>query len=359
MAFCGGCGKKATIDDKFCRGCGKLIVEKTVTVTEENAEIIKEEYRLSSEHTKESGGTHIGDQQKSGEWLESTVEHILKYAGFNTKRNESFVFNEATGDEFRIDVLAVDAQNEIFVECKDYKDIKISEKIMYTLTGQLDDYRKHQSKKVTGILAITAKDDGRNRGVNETLSKHDSFLWDGSMIEHLKNKMTEIGNKEEFRSYVLHRLELFDSPEPKKDGDSEFLMKFSCCTISPDDYVGKSFDSSNFIDDINQKLDSSGVSIINHKSEPIRQGGAIHGLKLTLTFSFSMNWSEIKSFGDKHKKLTDRIKMKLGKYNEYYIVTREYEERIADTLKNIYGIRYSKKSKEWFNHIWFEGSRII
>jgi len=58
---------------------------------------------------------------------------------------------------------------------------------MYTLTGQLNDYRKRQPKSVLGILAMTAKDDGRNAGIRESLRKHNCFLWDGSFIEHLQS----------------------------------------------------------------------------------------------------------------------------------------------------------------------------
>ena len=59
MAFCGGCGKKSDDKDNFCRGCGEKIVQQTVSVIQENAEIVKEEYRLSSVSKNEiaqSGG---------------------------------------------------------------------------------------------------------------------------------------------------------------------------------------------------------------------------------------------------------------------------------------------------------------
>jgi hypothetical protein len=101
----------------------------------------------------------------------AATEHILKFAGFQTEREVQFVFNDRTGDRFEIDVLAKDAIIEIFVECKDYNALKLSEKIMYTLKGQLDDYRKRSSKKVVGILTMTAIDDGRNSGIREPTCK--------------------------------------------------------------------------------------------------------------------------------------------------------------------------------------------
>ncbi|MDC0168201.1 hypothetical protein OAI77_01000 [Candidatus Nitrosopelagicus sp.] len=357
MAFCGGCGKKSDDKDNFCRGCGEKIVQQTVSVIQENAEIVKEEYRLSSVSKNEiaqSGGSHIGDQQKSGEWLEATVAHIMKYAGFTTKREERFVFNDSTGDHFEIDVLATDPNNEIFVECKDLQTLKMSEKIMYTLKGQLEDYRKRTSKNVIGILAMTAKDDGRNRGIHESLQKQNSFLWDGSFIEHLQNKMTELGNTDDFRSYILQHLEIFEGPKEKHEGDYDFMLKFSCYTIPPDSYVGKSFDVTNFIEDINSRLASSEVRIINKKFEQISDKNQVFAWKLTLDFSLLMNMAEIESFAKKHKKFTDKIKRR----DEFHITCREYRNRLESVLQNTYGIRYEKKSKSMFDEITFEGQRI-
>ena len=101
MAFCGGCGQKAGPEDKFCTGCGATITENKISVLEETGQVIKEEYKQSSAppESHSSDGTHIGDQKKSGEWLEATLEHILRYAGFETQREASYVFNDSTGDK--------------------------------------------------------------------------------------------------------------------------------------------------------------------------------------------------------------------------------------------------------------------
>jgi len=130
MGFCANCGKKGEEDEKFCTGCGTPIKEPKISVLEETGQIIKEEYNQSTAPPEVdlAQGSHIGDQKKSGEWLEHTVAHILKFAGFETQREESFVFNDSTGDKFKIDVLAKDQTIEIFVECKDYSDLKMSEK---------------------------------------------------------------------------------------------------------------------------------------------------------------------------------------------------------------------------------------
>ncbi len=179
MGFCGGCGKQSSSKDNFCTGCGTPIIESKISVLEDTSQIIKEEYKQGTTppEAETSQGTHIGDQKKSGEWLEATTAHVLKFAGFDVDRDVPFVFNDSTNDKFRIDVLARDPNIEIFAECKDYSDLKMSEKIMYTLTGQLDDYRKRQSKDVIGILVMTAKDDGRNQGIRENPKKHNCYLW--------------------------------------------------------------------------------------------------------------------------------------------------------------------------------------
>lgn len=356
MGFCGSCGKRADPEDKFCTVCGMPIKEATVSVLEETGELIKEEYRTSTAppDASTSRGTHIGDQKKGGEWLESTVEHILRYSGFQTTRNAPFVFNDSTGDHFRIDVLASDANIEIFVECKDYSDQKISEKIMYTLTGQIDDYRKRNTKNVIGILAITARDDGRNLGISERLRKQNSFLWDGSFIEHLQNKMAELGNKEDFRRYLLDHLDVFEAPTIKSSGVYNFMIKYSFYTISPDRYVGKPFDVSNIIDDINDALKESGIQIINRKFEAILQEGRILSYRMIVDFNFPMSNDAVRSYAQKHKGWLDKLKRR----NDFEIVYRDYRKIIESQLQRVYGIRCDPKSKSHFDQVTFEGSRI-
>ena len=356
MGFCGGCGKKADSEDKFCTGCGAPISEAQVSVLEETGEVVKEEYRLSTTpaEVEVSEGTHIGDQKKEGEWLEHTVAHLLRYAGFETQREESFVFNDSTGDKFKIDVLASDPTIEIFVECKDYADLKMSEKIMYTLTGQLDDYRKRQSKSVIGILAMTAKDDGRNAGIRESLRKHNCFLWDGSFIEHLQNKMVEMNSKVDFRAYVLDHLDVFEAPE-KKEGDLyDFMVKYSFFTISPREYVGKSFDIMNIIDEIKLKLPSN-IKIVNFVSDSVKSEGKLISYNVAVDFSMKMDWNEIERLAKAKRKLMERIRRK----KPQEIVYRFYKENIIGILSKVYGISYDPgKKKNMYFSITLEGGRL-
>jgi len=356
MGFCGNCGKQSDPQDKFCTKCGSLIKEAQVSVLENTGEIIKQEYKMDTAppDAQLTGGSHIGDQKRSGEWLETTVEHILKFAGFETEREVSFVFNESTADKFRIDVLAKDPNIEIFVECKDYSDLKISEKIMYTLQGQLADYRKRQTKKVLGILAITAKDDGSNAGIRESLKKHDSFLWDGAFLEHLKNKMVELGNKDDFRRYVLDHLEIFEAPQIKKEGVYNFMVKYSFYTVSPDSYVGKPFEVTNFIDDINDKLRNKQIQIINQKFESISENKQILSYRIILDFNMQYTPKEVKKFAIKHKKFMDKLKRR----SDFEIVYREYKKLIEQILIDVYGVSYVPSSDNKYQQIHFEGYRV-
>ena len=357
MTFCGSCGKRASEKEKFCTACGAPLIETQVSVLEEVGEIIKEEYKTSQAppNSELSQGDYIGDQKQSGEWLEFTVEHILKFAGFETQRHASFVFNDSTGDKFVIDILARDTNIEIFVECKDLSDLKMSEKILYTLKGQLDDYRKRQTKKVVGILAMTARDDGRNAGIREKLRKENASLWDGSFIENLQNKMTEIGNKEDFRRYILDHLDIFETQTKKEDG-YDFIVKYSFYTISPDTYVGRSFDVMNIIDDIRDDLRGKPIKIINHTFEYIKSENTkkILTYKIIADFSMSLTKKEILKYAEEKKGVFD----KLLRRSPIDIVRRKYEEEIFSTLAGVYGIHYDPKSKSVYDSITFVGARI-
>ena len=356
MGFCGGCGKQTGPKDSFCTGCGTSIVESKISVLEDTTQIIKEEYKQSTAppEAEISQGTHIGDQKRRGEWLESTTSHILKFAGFDVDREVSFVFNDSTNDKFRIDVLARDPNIEIFVECKDHSDLKMSEKIMYTLTGQLDDYRKRQNKDVVGILVMTAKDDGRNQGIRENLKKHNCFLWDGAFLEHLENKITEFGNKEDFRRYILDHLDIFEELAKKPKGEYyDFMIKYSTYTIAPTEYVGKSFDIMNIIDEINEKLPDS-VKIINHTRHALKNDKQVISYNLVMDFSLKLTMEQIEKLAKSRRKFGDRIRRR--KSGE--IAYRSFREDIHSILADTYGISYNPKKNSKYYNIEFVGSRV-
>lgn len=356
MAFCGGCGKQAGLNDRFCTGCGTPIVESKISVLEDTRQIIKEEYKQSTVPPEAdlSGGTHIGDQKRSGEWLETTTAHILKFAGFDVERETSFVFSDSTNDKFRIDVLARDPNIEIFVECKDYADLKMSEKIMYTLTGQLDDYRKRQNKDVIGILVMTAKDDGRNQGIRENLRRHNCFLWDGAFLEHLENKIIEMGNKEDFRRYVLDHLDIFEELAKKPKGAYyDFMIKYSTHTIPPTEYVGKSFEIMNILDEVKEQLPPN-VTIINHTRNALKNNNQVISYNLVIDFSLKLTMEEIEKLAKSRRTFGDKIRRR--KSGE--IAYRSFKENIYNILSKTYGISYDPKRKSIYYSIEFMGSRV-
>lgn len=357
LGFCGRCGKRASEKDKFCTVCGEPVSELQDSLLDKVAELIKEklEPNQAPPDAELTSGEFIGDQKRAGEWLEATLEHILRFAGFEIQRQAPFVFNDSTGDKFIIDVLAKDPNIEIFVECKDLHDLKMDEKIMYAVIGQVSDYRKRQTKKVIGIIAMTARDDGRNTGIREKLKKENSFLWDGSFIENLKNKMVEIGNRDDFRRYVLDHLDMFETPAKKDNEEYDIMLKYSFFTIAPDKYVGKEFDVINIINDIRDKIAKRPIRIINHKFEYMKsENERIIGCHMAVDFSMTLSAKGVVDYADENKGFIDRI-LRRGLVEIMY---RKYKDEIHSILENVYGIRYDSKSKSEFDQIRFEGSRV-
>ena len=114
--------------------------------------------------------SHIGMEKKTGGWLENEADRILRFAGFKTQRERRVVFEESTNEHYRVDILAKFEDLTLFVECKDYSEIKVNEKILFTLIGQVHDYRRdHPDDTVMGILVTSAKNIGQNVGI-QTLS---------------------------------------------------------------------------------------------------------------------------------------------------------------------------------------------
>lgn len=358
MVFCGSCGKRASDEDKFCTNCGTTIKQATVKVVEEVGQVIKEEYRQSQAppEAELSRGSHIGDQKRSGEWLETTVDNILKFAGFRTTRQAPVIINDKARDKFLIDILAVDPNLEIFVECKDYQDMKMDEKIMFTFIGQINHYRKHQSKRVIGILAMTARDNSNNIAIREKLRQEDSFLWDGSFIEHLQNKMIEYENKNDFRIYLLNHLDVMDIPESRHpDGTSNWIIRYAFYTVRPEQYIGKKFDVMNIIDDIKLKCKPP-VKVVNHLIESIHSEDKKTLIRYLIRVDFSLTVTpneiqELEKKGGFMRKLRRRSASQ-ELYN--YCVAG-----LRRLLEITYGVNYVKNSKSRFETIFYEGGRVI
>jgi hypothetical protein len=359
MVFCGTCGKKATNEQKFCTHCGTQIVETAVSVAEEVGEIIKEEYRSNETPlTADIGrGTHIGDQKRSGEWLEAITENILKFAGFRTTRQFAIPIDDKNKDKFFVDVLATDSNIEIFVECKDYQDLKMDEKIMFSFIGQINHYRKNQNKRIIGVLAMTARDDGRNSAIRERLREDGCFLWDGSFIEYLQNKMTEFENKADFRLYLLNHMDAVPSPEIRKEKDGiSFVVRYSFYTIRPNDYIGKKFDIMNIVDDVKKGISQYPIKLINHVIESIltEDGKILIRYKINLDFEVSISKKTLREFENENKGFWNTLRRK----NPQVEIQRRFINGIYGILTNIYGINYVRGSRSQFESIYYSGGRF-
>jgi len=357
MAFCGECGKQAGPDDKFCTGCGAQIKEAKVSILEETGQVIKEEYKESTAppDAEISKGTHIAGR-KEGSWLEYTVENILKFAGYQTIREYGVLINEQSRDKFYVDVLATDPYVEIFVECKDYEASKLPEKIIFEFIGQLNHYRNLTSKNVIGILAMSAKDDLKSKGYREKLSDENAFLWDGSFLEHLQNKMNEVQTRDEFHAYIVNNLNIDELVQTKQQGDMTFIIRCGFYSVQKHQYIGKKFDVLNIIDDIKKHLQGTNTKIAYHEIESIKaQDGALIRYLVHVDFSCPIIQKDIDHLaGMKKRGLFDKFRKK----NPVNDAFEMYNAGMLDVLKNIYGINYVPDSKNDLEKIYYEGGRI-
>lgn len=359
MPFCGNCGKKADNEDRFCTVCGAQIKEVRISVTEELGQVIKEEYKESTapSDAQIGRGTHLGDKKgKSGEWLEYITDHVLKFSGYQTKRQYAVSINDTTRDKFYVDVLASDPFVDIFVECKDYGETKVSEKILFEFIGQLNHYRNMTSKNVIGILAISARDDeSKNTGIRERLRKENAYLWDGSFLEHLQNKMTQVQNKDEFHSYIVNHLNIDESPTKNSEGDMTYIVRYGFYTVQKHQYIGKKFDVMNIINDAKMALNKLDVKIVNHEIDSIKtNAGTLIRYLVHLDLSHTIN----------EKELTDEVsKIKVGfldkirKRSPYSIWGENYRATLESVLSDVYGVNFDPKGKDNFAQVYPEGSR--
>jgi len=356
MGFCGTCGKKAEPGEKFCTGCGIAIKEAKISVLEETGQIIKEEYIQSTAppDAELTQGSHVAGR-KEGSWLEYTLENILKFAGYQTMREFSVFIDEQTRDKFLVDILATDPYAEIFVECKDYQDAKLPEKIIFEFIGQLNHYRQTTNKRVIGVLAISAKDDSKNKGYRDKLATEDSFLWNGSFIEHLQNKMSEVQNKDEFHSYITNHLNI-DETGDVAEGDMTFIIRYRFYTVQKQQYIGKKFDVLNIIDDIKKHLQGTKTKIAYHEIESIKgTDGTLIRYLVHVDFSSPITQQDIDELSSKKKR---GLFNKFRKKNPVSDAFDVYIASLLEVLENVYGINYVPKSKNDFEKLYYEGGRM-
>lgn len=228
--------------------------------------------------------THLGVERKSGGWLERETERILRFAGMKTQRERRVVFEESTSEHYRVDILAQYDTLTLFVECKDYSQIKVDEKILFTLIGQIHDYRRdHPNETVVGILVTSAKNVGQNLGIHNKLLREGCQLWDGTTIQKMQDKMIEVDGKSEFTEYLFEKLGYF-MHEGKTEGvktlppdQHRFFCRMQFFSIPDLKYIGNKFSRNSLIEDLKNTLQGTEISasIFNSKTIDSPEGQRI------------------------------------------------------------------------------------
>ena len=345
ITFCGNCGKRALDADKFCTNCGNPIIEAKLVV-DEVGQIIKDEYKANQfSSIADSSLGSLSNQKRDVEWLEIIINDILKFADFKTTRQAYITLDEKGQNNFFVDILAIDFHLEIFVECKELKDLKTSEKILSDFIDQINQYRRSLGRRVIGILATTSNSDVYNTGIREKLKNENSFLWDDAFVDYLKNKMIEIKDKNEFRTYVLNHLDMTDiSSIPNKD-DIRFTVRYSFYTIHPADYIGGEFNVAQIIDNVENMLKGSSTRITNQIVEPVLadDGKTLTRYLVRLDFMRTIPKHEFQKLIANRGSLTIE-----DVYNEYL-------DGLHALLKKAYGVSYVSESIDPYETIYCEG----
>lgn len=240
--------------------------------------------------------SHIGIEKKVGGWLENETERILRYAGFKTQRERSIVFEESTGEHYRVDILARFESMTLFVECKDYSELKVDEKILFTLLGQVRDYRiDHPEESVVGILVTSAKNiHGQNTGIQNKLLREGCQLWDGITIDTMKNNMVDMDTKLEFRNYLFDKLGFVVGPDNVNNvelmpGQHKFYCRIQFFSITAVKYIGNKFSYNSIINDLKRVLEGTGIKISSFSYKNYKSS---EGDRISLYVDFEKNVSE-------------------------------------------------------------------
>ncbi len=241
--------------------------------------------------------THLGIEKKTGGWLENETERILRFAGLKTQRERRIVFEESTDEHYRVDILAQYDDLTLFVECKDYSEIKVDEKILFTLIGQVHDYRKdHPNETVVGVLVTSAKNVGQNLGIQNKLLREGCQLWDGTTIQKLQDKMIDVDNKSEFAAYLFEKLGFVLQSNDVHNvnllpGQHKFHCRTQFVSIPAEKYIGNKFSHNSIINDLKRILEGIEITISSFSYKKINSS---EGERISLYVDFEKNLSESK-----------------------------------------------------------------
>lgn len=251
----------------------------------------------STVEVRTDSDTHIGIEKKTGGWLENETERILRFAGLKTQRERRIVFEESTNEHYRVDILAQYDDLTLFVECKDYSEIKVDEKILFTLIGQVHDYRKdHPNETVVGILVTSAKNIGQNLGIQNKLLREGCQLWDGTTIQKLQDKMIEVDGKLEFATYLFEKLGYVLQSNNADDGNlmpgqHKFHCRMQFFSIPAEKYIGNKFSHNSIINDLKRVLEGTGIEISSYNYKKINTS---EGERISMYADFEKSLSESK-----------------------------------------------------------------
>lgn len=280
--------------------------------------------------------THIGVEKKSGGWLENETDKILRFAGFKTQRERKVVFEESTDEHYRVDILAQYESLTLFVECKDYTEIKVNEKILFALIGQIHDYRRgHPDETVVGVLVTSAKNIGQNMGIQNKLLREGCQLWDGNTIQKFQDKMIEMEQKSEFTQYLLEKLGYVTSPTKTQDllpGQHKFYSRISFFSIPALAYVGDKFSHQSIINDLKEALSGTNIEI---SSMNYKQVNSAEGERLNFIIDFEMSSSDVVM--DKHWKNQSRW-LRRPRETPLELTEINFEQACKNALIKTYGV---------------------
>ena len=303
---------------------------------EDNFEFVENE-PSSKVLARTESESHFGIEKKSGGWFENEVERILYYAGFDTKREQRIVFEKTTNEHYRVDIIAKLNNLTLFVECKDYDEIKVSEKILFTLIGQIHDYRlENPNEFVIGIMATTAKNFGQNEGIMNKLNAENCYLWDGVMIQNLKNKQLELGDRYNFQNFILGTIEY--EKETKKQqqefpGQCVLYTRMEFYSILEFKYIGNIFSEKSIFDDLKKNTANTKIEAISMKYVKL---GKDHDyrLKFVVDFRLVKSKKDIENHWKKQHGWFRKPKLPSLQLMEY-----DMERACRKIIENTYGIQ--------------------
>jgi len=282
--------------------------------------------------------THIGVEKKSGGWLEKTCADILEFAGFDTQREVKINFVDDTSDHFRIDVLAKYNELTIFLESKDYNEIKVDPKILFTLIGQINHYRlEHPQEKVIGILVTSAKNvNDANYGISQKLEAEGCYLWDGFQIQDFKDKIKQFRNGNSFRRYLLEKIQ-FEVPSskalPRTEDGTQFFCRLDFYSIIEKLYIGNTFNEYSILSDIKNSMKDTKISLhrVNFGLVNLVASNRIH---FVCDFVMTKTNDEILRHSHKHRgNWFRRNKLKPTELMEF-----NFSRACLKVLENTYGV---------------------